>query len=351
MAVEWSVVGHWGLLVPAGEFNISNAPELTGAFAELAGAGVSDVVLDLSRVVFLDGAAIGAIVAAAGELAGIGGRMAVVGASDAAFRAFGIVGLGDALPVFRADAHAPAPHRTHLPGPDDAALGALLFSLGEQLLTGTSLSADLARVVELATEAVPGCSSASVSLIVEGVPRSAVVTDRVAVEVDVAQYSLGEGPCLAAATTAERVRIDMLEQDERFQHFAPRAMEAGVNSTLSASITLDQLVVGSINLYGVQARAFDQSAESLIEVLATQASLAIAKSSLWASVRSFTEAVQQQVDAEADVRLAAGVLVGLQGHSVAQAERLLHAAADLREEAVVEAAQRIISHVRGKPGA
>jgi hypothetical protein len=71
-----------------------------------------------------------------------------------------------------------------------------------------TITEKLRRVAHAAVQDVPGCRAASISVLAHGPPRTVTVSDAVAIEVDVAQYLLNEGPCLEAA--AQRTRSESI---------------------------------------------------------------------------------------------------------------------------------------------
>ena len=97
----------------------------------------------------------------------------------------------------------------------------------EQLIArGDHVRALVRNPDEAAVVTVPGCSAASIALVAQGTSRTAATSSHVAIEVDVAQYVLDEGPCLDAVGLGRRVRVDFLDADEEYEHFAARAIEA-----------------------------------------------------------------------------------------------------------------------------
>ena len=85
---------------------------------------------------------------------------------------------------------------------------------------GPRLMPDLERILAVAEGTVPGCDAGSITLIVEGRPQTEAVIDRVVVAIDVAQYEMGEGPCLTAASESRPIHVALIPTDERFPRFA-----------------------------------------------------------------------------------------------------------------------------------
>lgn len=80
-----------------GEFDFASAKALAGVLAEAAAAGLP-VVVDLSRVSFMDAACLGEIARAHERLTAAGGELRVVGARGVVRRIFE---LTDLAPVLR----------------------------------------------------------------------------------------------------------------------------------------------------------------------------------------------------------------------------------------------------------
>src|SRR3954468_22285719 len=93
---------------------------------------------------------------------------------------------------------------------------AALAQLAEVLQTQRTLGGALANIAEVATASVPRCDAASVALSLNGRPVTAAATARVALELDLVQYELHDGPCLTTFRTTNGLRLNITEGDERF---------------------------------------------------------------------------------------------------------------------------------------
>jgi GAF domain-containing protein len=216
-----------------------------------------------------------------------------------------------------------------------------LQALAEVLQSQRTLGAALANIAEAATVSVPGCDAASIAISVEGRPATAAVTARVALELDLVQYDTGDGPCLTAFQSTSTIRIDVVEQDDRFPHFAVAAQRLGVRSVLSLPATWGPDVVATLNLYS-RTGPFDQTAETIAAVLAAQVAIAVSRSPEFAAARTVVEQAQRDVDDDATVNLATGLLMVNEACTVEQAQGLLRQAATEDEQTILQIAQRII---------
>ncbi|HEV7886757.1 MAG TPA: GAF domain-containing protein, partial [Acidimicrobiales bacterium] len=106
----------------------------------------------------------------------------------------------------------------------------------------------LAKIVGAATESVPGCDMASITLMRDGRPSTPVCTDRAALTLDETQYDLGDGPCLACIRHQGVERL-VIESDERWPAFNQAAAKLGVVGVLSVPLVDDDTALGGLNLY------------------------------------------------------------------------------------------------------
>jgi GAF domain-containing protein len=129
--------------------------------------------------------------------------------------------------------------------PEESVPGRLLDILVET----TDLREILETVTELAIDTIPGCESASVTVIREHDPATVASSDRRARAVDEAQYRVGTGPCLLAARTDEIVQVDDVRTAVIPGEWKQVALEAGITATLSMPIASDANVAAGLNLY------------------------------------------------------------------------------------------------------
>jgi hypothetical protein len=134
----------------------------------------------------------------------------------------------------------------------------------------------LARIAEVARQAISGVDEVSVTLLGPARAYTAAFTGKEALELDEWQYERGHGPCLAAAAAAITVGIPDTAADARWAGWADRAVDTGVHSSLSVGLPLRGSVSGALNLYATQPEAFDDEAVVLAETLAGYAAVAMA---------------------------------------------------------------------------
>ncbi len=138
--------------------------------------------------------------------------------------------------------------------------GAHYAQLSKDLLSQKGEPLTLQRIVELAVQGVPGCDSAGISLRTKNSPAAPVAsTDPLVHRADELQEELGEGPCRDTAIDNETHIIGDTEDDPRWPEWSRRVAELGIRSVLSVQLTgTDGELIGALNLYARQARAFSR---------------------------------------------------------------------------------------------
>ena len=133
----------------------------------------------------------------------------------------------------------------------------------------------LQAITAAAVDAIPGAESVSVSLVQGGRVEPRAATDDLPREIDDLQSRLGEGPCLSALREQSTVLVDDYEIDEHWPRFAAEAREQGICSSLSFQLFVEGDNLGALNLYARSAHAFDGDAETIGQVFASHASIAL----------------------------------------------------------------------------
>jgi GAF domain-containing protein len=100
-------------------------------------------------------------------------------------------------------------------------------------------------------------------------------------EIDEAQYSSGQEPCLDAFQNQRVNRIDSTVYDQRWPDFAKMAFAHGILATLSVPVIARARVFGALNLYSRRAQAFDDHSVDRIETFARQAAIVLANAQVY----------------------------------------------------------------------
>jgi len=100
-------------------------------------------------------------------------------------------------------------------------------------------------------------------------------SDEFAVLLGQIQYGRGQGPCLQALRTGERVKVPDLATDDRWSEYRLHALAAGVRSSVSLPLTVNDATVGAVSLYSRVRNSFRKKDIRRAEALTLQAATAL----------------------------------------------------------------------------
>ncbi len=171
---------------------------------------------------------------------------------------------------------APDPAEPRHPVPEGIAekLGAAARSLQGE----TDLHDTMTEIVRVAVQTIPGAEDAGVALVEHGKINTVAQTSDLIWQADEAQYRVGQGPCVDAVWEHRVFRIDDLDHDARWPRFAAAMTGLGVRSMVSFRLFVAGDTLGVLNMFSSQPGAFDAEAESVGELFATHAAVALAGS-------------------------------------------------------------------------
>ena len=165
-----------------------------------------------------------------------------------------------------------------MPSPTDPTdVARTVAAAARALYEGQTLDDTLQRIVEVARESVPGFDQVGISTVDRrnGAQTRASAGDLVH-RLDAVQYGLDEGPCMETLHGVDVVVAAHLADDQRWPRYVPVAVEHGVRSQLAIKLYLDQEgTLGGLNFYSTTSASVDPQAESIAELFATHAALAL----------------------------------------------------------------------------
>jgi hypothetical protein len=153
----------------------------------------------------------------------------------------------------------------HLARPLNDSVPARILDL---LVETTDLSELLGGVAEMAVETVPGCDSASVTLIHHGEPATIAASDLRARQIDQVQYDDGHGPCMLAAATDDVIQVDDVSATPPEQAWGRVAADAGITAAISLPIASAGNIAAALNLYTTRVTGWPTRAVLAGETLA-----------------------------------------------------------------------------------
>lgn len=151
-----------------------------------------------------------------------------------------------------------------------------LAALTRFMVGDARLEEILAQVTELAMRAIPPASMAGITMMAGDRVATRYFTDDQVLEIDQAQYDVGDGPCLEAFRTRQVVKIDSTLDDDRWPAFCQAAARHGVRSTVSLPLVAGEGSLGALNLYAPQVSAFTAEHAEDASAFAVQAGVVLA---------------------------------------------------------------------------
>jgi GAF domain-containing protein len=182
-------------------------------------------------------------------------------------------------------------------------------ALGRIKLSETDLPGVLNKISELAQRAIPGAEEVSVTLVRGTGAYTAAFTGEIALILDEWQYDQGRGPCVDAAQAAAVVSVPDTGADDRWPEWGARARAAGVHSSLSIGLPIQDAVVGALNIYGTKPDTFDDDAITLAQAFAGYAAVAMANAHLYDSTASLAHHMQTAMESRAIIEQAKGIVM------------------------------------------
>jgi GAF domain-containing protein len=154
----------------------------------------------------------------------------------------------------------------------DTIATALLARLADTV----TVSDVLAAISELATDLVPGCEAAAVTVLRDGAPATVASTDDRARSVEETQFRHGTGPYLRAAQTQRLVHIDDLSSVSGDEAWAQVARESGFAAVLVIPITMNANTVATMSLYAHRIGDWSRRSRAAAQTLGHHAGNALA---------------------------------------------------------------------------
>jgi GAF domain-containing protein len=197
---------------------------------------------------------------------------------------------------------------------------------------------------------VPDCVGMSLAWVDHGVTFTLVASDAEIAVLDAVQYLAG-GPCVEGVERQQGLAVNKEEllDEERWRLFGDATAAKGVMSTLTLPLLEHGTVVGSANLYGASAHAFDDHHEEIAELLGARVSDIVRNADLSFSTRRAAERAPEALRAQHSVDQAVGMIVAsMRVDADTAVQRLLEAS----ERAGISAEQfaRALVNLRHRPG-
>jgi hypothetical protein len=155
-------------------------------------------------------------------------------------------------------------------------LAEAIASTADALESPERLDDVLTSILTAAGEAVKGFDHTGLILSMRGAVASRVATSDLAAQLDRAQVEAGQGPALDVIGGSRTMLVPDLRRERRWPVYVPAAARLGAVTQLSARVQFDRTAtLGSMNLYATGEVVPEEEADSLAEVFAAQAAVAL----------------------------------------------------------------------------
>jgi transcriptional regulator with GAF, ATPase, and Fis domain len=172
-------------------------------------------------------------------------------------------------------------------------------------------------------------------------------TGDLALDADEWQYENEGGPCVEAAQGGGVVRVDDMTTEERWPGYIPKARRAGVGSSLSVPLPVQEAVNGALNLYSRDPHAFGQEDEELALAFAGYAAVAVANAQLYESTAALAKQMEEAMASRAVIEQAKGLIMGQRRCTADQAFQILVSASSRSNRKLRDVAAEIVSSAAG----
>jgi GAF domain-containing protein len=207
----------------------------------------------------------------------------------------------------------------------------------------------LGQVAALAQKAAVGDGEASVTLLRGSAAYTAVFTGQAALSLDETQYEEGHGPCLDAAAAGETLLIQDMATEIRWPVFTKAALAAGMGSSLSLALPLQEGVTGALNLYSRAPAHFPPELVELGSTFAAYAAVAVGNAHLYDDAATEARHMRAAMEHRAVVEQAKGIIMGERRCSPQSAFAVLRELSNTTNRKLHEVARALVEAATGGP--
>lgn len=197
----------------------------------------------------------------------------------------------------------------------------------------------LTKITIIATDAIPGASATSITMLSGGEPKTPAFTEKRVLNLDLKQYELGDGPCLSALRH-QGVEHVWTATDERWPEFNRAAMDEGIAAVLSAPTMDGEVAKGALNVYSES--GFADGASEVASLFADQVGVAAINATLYVEGTLLADQLGQALESRAVIEQAKGILIAAERCSAQQAFEILKRASQDQNRKLRDIATEIV---------
>ena len=221
-------------------------------------------------------------------------------------------------------------------------------ALGEYFVGDITLAEVLEKICQAALDAVEPARLAGISMTVDARIGTYIFTHPEVQDVDRSQYDTGDGPCVDAFHTGDVVIIDSTLEPGPYVAFRTVAVDHGLLSTMSVPMHAGEALVGALNLYAPNERAFSGSDQKTALSFATQAAYVLLNHQAYWDAKSLSESLTQAMQSRAQIEQAKGIIVAATGCTPDEAYDRLREQSQAENIKLRDIAARIVQDAQRK---
>ena len=200
----------------------------------------------------------------------------------------------------------------------------------------------LRGIAELAKRSLGQVEDVSLTVIVDGHPRTVVFTGPIAVDLDERQYELGYGPCLDAAKTGQTIVVNTDDDHSPYREFGRTAARAGIHHTVSVGLALAQRSIGGLHIFTATRAAISFNFVAQAEVFSAYAAVAVNNITSYAAATHEAQHLRIAIASRAVIEQAKGILIARDRCTPEEAFELLTRISQNRNIKIQQLAQTIV---------
>ena len=222
-----------------------------------------------------------------------------------------------------------------------------LKALARLTMRDRDLGDILGEVTRIATTAVPGAESTSITLVRGERGFTAAHDGQMALAADERQYDRGYGPCLDAGRTGLVMLVPDMREEERWPDYAAAVIADGVLSSLSVPLPFQGATIGALNIYSGKPHAFGDESVETAEEVAAYIAVAVANAESFAASADLAHQMQEAMASRSVIDMAKGILMAQNGCTPDEAFTMLSHASQRSNRKLRDLARAIVDTTGG----
>ncbi|WP_051274392.1 GAF and ANTAR domain-containing protein [Cellulomonas sp. URHD0024] len=232
---------------------------------------------------------------------------------------------------------------------DEATRTAAITELQAVLLETVGIEEFLDGVADAAARQVGPATSATITLRRDGRPTLVAASDPRAAECDEVEYAVEEGPCLSSIDLGRLIHVPDIATETQWPAWRAAARGNGYRSAAALPRSVRPATHIALNLYAVDAHAWNESAIEVADLYADEAARAVALCLRTADLAEMNADLRAALASRAVIDQALGVVMAQNRCSPDKAMAILRSASQHRKVKLREVAAIVVEAVAGTP--